>query len=231
MDEQTTRTLTIKARSNHFGDELVILGGVILLLEVLYLKLMVVDVNIVAIFVASIAVAMLLLGVLKMQQPAFSFILSPESLTYQHYYGSWSIPWSNIQRIDIPKISHGFERQEMNFIGLKLRDSDDFLEKLSARLAVRTVSEQQALFLQVLRAEGQHIDHPDEHIFNVSDFKSSSGKIYRGISAMYAHRMMLFRQLLGYDILLPGSALDREPYEFVRLLMKYLRQQPVSNHE
>lgn len=231
MDEVVADTLNIEARSSRHGSELVIGGASVLLLEVLYIKLAVESFNILAIFIASAAIAMMLLGILKMQQPVYSFTLTPNSLTYRHYYGSWTIPWDNIQRVDIPKITHGIDRKEMSYVGLKLRNSEAFLETLPARLAVRTVSEQQALFLQVLRAEGQHLEHPDEHIFNVSDFKSSSGKIYRGISAMYAHRMMLFRQLLGYDILLPGSAFDREPHEFVRLLLHYLRQQSVSNHE
>lgn len=224
MKEEKLVTVKIEATSSRHGSELIIGGAAILLVEVLYIKLAMLDVSLVAIFVASVALVMMLLGILKMNQPVYSFILSPESITYLHYYGSWTIPWDNIQRVDIPKVSRGFNREEISYVGLQLRDSDAFLESIPARFAVRTVSEQQALFLQVLRSEGQHLEHPDEHIFNVSDFKSSSGKIYRGISAMYAHRMMLFRQLLGYDILLPGSALDREPYEFVRLLMKYLRQ-------
>ena len=49
-------------------------------------------------------------------------------------------------------------------------------------------------------------------------FKDISGEEFRGIKAMFAHRMSKLRTRLGYDIFVAGSELDRPEQAFIDLL-------------
>ncbi len=222
--QQQSDSIRIKAIASRNGLTTLVFSGGCLCIFLLWLKIKDGPVFIAEYFLLLVFGIGVLLGFLKVREPDFSFELTEDSLSHFHKYGRWQIAWENIQRVDIPTIMKGFERQDLSYIGIKLKVVEPFLDKLAPRLAVRMVMEQQALFVQLLKTEAEpDVDHSD-HIFNISDFRSASGKIYYGTSAMYAHRMMLFRKLTGFDILLPVSSIDREPRQFVELLRNHMHR-------
>ncbi|WP_348686373.1 DUF2982 domain-containing protein [Aeromonas bestiarum] len=174
---------------------------------------------------------MIFIGSLKLVEPHFSLSLCHDCLQYHHKYGGWILKWRNIQRIDQPRIHLGWDLVALPYIGLKIKDYDDFLTLITPRLAVRLLTEQRAVLLQALRSERQDCASggcgdafQGEGLLEESHFCSPSGQRYEGVIAMLANRMTRLRDLLGYDLLVPDNSLDRDPAEFVRLLHQYQRE-------
>ncbi|MCA4701775.1 DUF2982 domain-containing protein [Aeromonas hydrophila] len=174
---------------------------------------------------------MIFIGSLKLIEPHFSLSLCHDCLQYHHKYGGWILKWRNIQRIDQPRIHLGWDLVPLPYIGLKIKDYDDFLTLITPRLAVRLLTEQRSVLLQALRSEqpacsggGCACAFQGEGLLEESHFRSPSGQRYEGVIAMLANRMARLRELLGYDLLVPDNSLDRDPAEFVRLLHQYQRE-------
>jgi len=125
----------------------------------------------------------------------------------------WILKWRNIQRIDQPRIHLGWDLVPLPYIGLKIKDYDDFLTLITPRLAVRLLTEQRAVLLQAISSE-----RPDcltggcgsgllgEGLLEESRFRSPSGQQYDGVIAMLGNRMARLRDLLGYDLLVPDNS-------------------------
>lgn len=168
----------------------------------------------------------LFIGSLKLREPHFSLSLCHDCLQYHHRHGGWVLKWVNIQRIDRPRIHLGWDLVEIPYIGLRIKDYDSFLNLITPRLAVGILTEQRAVLMQVLRSE--QADCPTgtcasqfDDLFEESHYRSGEGQDYDGVIAMLANRMTRLRALIGYDLLVPVSSLDREPDDFVRLLHQY----------
>lgn len=168
----------------------------------------------------------LFIGSLKLREPHFSLSLCHDCLQYHHKQGGWVLKWVNIQRIDRPRIHLGWDLVEIPYIGLRIKDYDSFLNLITPRLAVGILTEQRAVLMQVLQSE--QADCPTgtcanqfDDLFEESHYRSGEGQEYEGVIAMLANRMTRLRTLIGYDLLVPVSSLDREPDDFVRLLHQY----------
>nr|WP_303809884.1 DUF2982 domain-containing protein [Aeromonas media] len=178
----------------------------------------------------------ILVGALKLAEPHFSLSLCQDCLQYHHKYGGWILKWRNIQRIDQPRIHLGWDLVPLPYIGLKIKDYDDFLTLITPRLAVRLLTEQRAVLLQAISSErldcltggcgsgllGEGL--LGEGLLEESRFRSPSGQQYDGVIAMLGNRMARLRDLLGYDLLVPDNSLDRPPADFVHLLNQYQRE-------
>ena len=53
-----------------------------------------------------------------------------------------------------------------------------------------------------------------------TEFTSEKGNKYKGLQAMFAHRMNRLREGLGYDLYINSTELDRSVEDFVDLLKK-----------
>ncbi|WP_404401567.1 DUF2982 domain-containing protein [Idiomarina seosinensis] len=156
----------------------------------------------------------LLLGVGKLIEPDVSLVITPEHIRYLHRRGSWQVSWDNIIRYDVPRISRVLELEDAPFIGFRLHDVDEVLRSVSPRLASALLFEQRQLLTMALRHErpdqtdySQYFDIPDRYV-------SPAGTVYKGLIASFGLRMEQLRELLGYDLYVSASALDREIYEF-----------------
>jgi hypothetical protein len=174
----------------------------------------------VGIILTSGSLVALLIAWVKYREPQFSFLLSRTSILYTHRNGNWQIDWSNIQRVDVPKVTHGFELKPLDMVAIKIKDYSVFLKKISPRLMTNILMEQRPLLFHDMPsskdcASGScHSDDMLEHDY----FKDSNGTEYKGIQAMFANRMTKLRVRLGYDIFISGVELDRTEQEFVDLL-------------
>jgi hypothetical protein len=187
----------------------------------------------IGIFLTSASLVALLIGWVKYREPQFSFLLSKTFILYKHRHGQWQLDWSNIQRVDVPKVTHGLEFKSLEMVAIKIKDYSAFLEKVSPRLMTNILMEQRPLLFQDMSstkdcATGScHSDDMLEHDY----FKDSNGTEYNGIQAMFANRMTKLRARLGYDIFVAGSELDRSEQEFVELLRQCQQRVLVSTSD
>ncbi|GAC19095.1 DUF2982 domain-containing protein [Paraglaciecola arctica] len=174
----------------------------------------------IGIFLTSASLVALLIAWVKYREPQFSFLLSRTAILYNHRNGRWQLDWHNIQRIDVPKVTHGVELKSLDMVAIKIKDYSVFLETVSPRLMSNILMEQRPLLFHDMPpsqdcATGScHSDDMLEHDY----FKDSKGIEYKGIQAMFANRMTKLRARLGYDVFIAGSELDRPEQEFVDLL-------------
>lgn len=143
---------------------------------------------------------LLVLGIGKLTEPKVSLSINSHSLSLHHRRGGWSLNWRDIQRIDQLHLGSGFYRQELPYIGFRLKAPEQVLDTIGPRLAVGLLTEQRNLLLLALRQ--QCPDCQAEDLFEASHYVSPSGKRYSGVLAMLGHRMKRFRELTGFDLLI-----------------------------
>ena len=172
----------------------------------------------------SLSLVTLLVAFFKYREPLHSFVLSRQTLFYQHKHGRWQLDWHNIQRIAVPRITQGVEQNELSMVGIKLKSYQPLLSSISPRLITNILMEQRPLLLYGLGAEHQlkcssGSCYGDDLLEN-DHFKDSDGLIYTGMQGMLANRMQKLRQRLGFDLYIAGSELDRSEHAFVELLQQ-----------
>ncbi|WP_332874196.1 DUF2982 domain-containing protein [Bowmanella yangjiangensis] len=208
--------IQIRAGAKRNGFSLCLFGIIGLLLSALWLAWLPEWLKLAGIFLTSASLVTILIGWLKVREPVFSFELSRQHLKYLHRFGHWQLEWGNIQRVGIPRVRRGLEHQDMELIGIRLKDYEPLLACISPRLASNILMQQRPLLLQDEDCKtGQCYS---ETLLEKDSYKGNSGKEYRGIVAMFANRMTRIREVLGYDLFVFASEFDRSQEEFVALL-------------
>lgn len=186
----------------------------------------------IGILLTSLSLVTLLVAYFKYREPFHSFVLSRQTVYFQHKNGRWQLDWHNIQRIAVPRVTQGMETNELAMIGIKLKSYKPFLVSISPRLITHILMEQRPLLLYGLGIEDQLKCRSGkcfaDDLLESDRFKDSDGSIYTGIQAMLANRMQKLRQRLGFDIYIASTELDRSEHEFVQLL-KDCQQQVLSD--
>lgn len=173
-------------------------------------------------FVLSLSIAGILLGSLKLAEPDYSFTIDESGLHYHHSKGGWDVDWKNMQRIDIPTVTHGWDQRELNYVAIRLKSLSDFLDGISLRLASHLLTEQKHLVGLALKEDFEKWQCkdgscPSGQLYNFDKLKLD-GKTYTGFKAMLGHRMILLSEKLGVDVFISNSAIDRSPEQFVNLI-------------
>ncbi|WMC12031.1 DUF2982 domain-containing protein [Oceanimonas pelagia] len=224
------QTRHIEPMSRRHGPTLILAGGagILMLLPLLYW--LGDSARLVLVFLLLVCVVTLVLGLLKLREPVYSFSLSADNLHFHHRIGGWSLHWNNIIRIDQPRVNSGLELVSLPYVGIKIRDYDEFLPLMTPRLIVHLLTEQRPLLAMGVRYGA--IDRSRLHDWLIEDnhYRSAAGRHYQGLAAMLGHRMSHLRELYGYDLLVHESSLDRDTRDFVQLLRHYLaeRAAPLS---
>ncbi|RUO62540.1 DUF2982 domain-containing protein [Pseudidiomarina insulisalsae] len=179
------------------------------------------------------AAALFFLGIAKLMEPPVSLIITPEEIRYDHRRGQWHFDWDNLLRFDIPRARRGMDFEELPYLGFRLNNIEPVLDTISPRLAVYLVSEQRHLLSAALRRESGEINDYTPYYDIPNYYKAPSGKVYHGVQAMFAVRTAQLRELLGYDLYVPASALDRPLDEFCQWLrdVKEHRQSAAAGDE
>lgn len=179
------------------------------------------------VLLASLSLVALLVAYFKFREPLHSFILSRQSICYQHKHGHWQLDWQNIQRIAVPRITRGVGQDELAMVGIKLKSYQPLLASISPRLITNILMEQRPLLLYGLGADHQQCAtgncYGDDLLEN-DRFKDSDGHVYTGIQGMLANRMQKLRERLGFDLYIAGSELDRSEHAFVQLIKQCQQQ-------
>ncbi|WP_111978379.1 DUF2982 domain-containing protein [Algibacillus agarilyticus] len=157
-----------------------------------------------------------LLGLLKIIEPVISCELDDTGLIYYLKKGELKVRWQDIRRMgDV-----NFESRKLPYIGIKLISLDNVLNDTSLRVMSNLIVQQRALLGQVMSQSCETGTCISEDILNTDPFKTAE-RTYKGVQAMFAHQLVLLDTHLGYHILLPEGALDRQPDEFIRLMRQY----------
>ena len=181
----------------------------------------------VTVVVGATSGILLLLGIGKLIEPPVSLTITPEQITYLHRRGSWQISWENIIRYDVPRVSRLLDLEDAPFLGFRLHDVDEVLQSISPRLASALLFEQRQLLTMALRHQRPDQNDYSEY-FEIPDrYVSPNGIVYKGLIASFAVRMHQLRDLLGYDLYVSATALDRDVYEFIA----HLQQLQASRNE
>jgi len=162
----------------------------------------------------------MLLGVGKLIEPPVSLVITPDQIRYLHRRGSWEISWENIIRYDVPRLSRILDLEDAPFLGFRLHNVDEVLNSISPRLASALLFEQRQLLTMALRHERPDQNDYSQYFDIPSQYVSPSGTVYKGLIASFGLRMEQMRDLLGYDLYVSATALDREIYEFKAHLQK-----------
>ncbi len=220
------KSIWIRSKASNNAKSLVMLGSILVLagISILYVPAMLV--SLLASILFFLAYLGIRVGLEKWMQPVYSVVLCYDHLQFHHRYGGWCLPWEELQRIDVPRLHDGLNWQEMNYVGLRLKQPDFVLDSLSPRLCAHLLTEQRAALLASLKRSCSHCQDSQvsEHLIEDDYYKSTSGKIYTGLSGMFANRMKKLRELTGYDLLIDQTILDREASDFVGLVRRYKNQ-------
>ncbi|MBR9857408.1 MAG: DUF2982 domain-containing protein [Gammaproteobacteria bacterium] len=225
MGGRVRKTQHIEPMSRRNGLALTLAGMVLMLILLLAGYWLEERGRLVVIFLFMAALVMTVLGILKLREPVYSLSLSADNLHFHHKIGGWSLHWSNIIRVDQPRLQSGMDLVDLPYIGIKIRDYDELLPLVSPRLVVHLLTEQRPLLAMALRHGAISRHHLQDWLVEDSEYRSASGRHYRGLAAMLGHRMTHLRELYGYDLLIHESNLDRDAPDFLVLLRRYL--QPV----
>lgn len=223
MGAPVRETQHIEPMSRRHGPTLTLAGAAVMLVLLLAQYLLDGRGQLVLVFLFLAGLVMTVLGILKLREPPYSFSLSADNLHFHHKIGGWSLHWSNIARIDQPRLHSGLDLVELPYVGIKIRDYDEFLPLMTARLAVHLLTEQRPLLAMALRHGTVSRSQLQDWLIEDSHYRSAGGRHYQGLTAMLGHRMSHLRELYGYDLLVHESNLDREAPEFVALLRRYLQ--------
>lgn len=215
-EQQETILIRANAKKNSLTS--LIVGGSALVMATIMFRILPEDFRLLAIFTTTIGIVGLLLGLLKTREPDHSLSISKENIDYQHRKGQWQLPWSNVQRIDVPTINKGLEQHQLTLVGIRVKEYGPILECISPRLMTHILMEQRPLLMQTDDPNCASGTCYGDDLIEEEIYKDASGKTYKGVQGMFAHRMMKLRQRLGYDLYINSAELDRPADEFANLL-------------
>lgn len=162
----------------------------------------------------------LYVGARKLIAPVICLEASEQGFTYIHAVGEYHIPWQQISRIGMATI----DGRDSGYIGIRLQDYQQFLQQMPLRLAVRLLVEQRELLLVGMRHNCPSGQCPSDMLIETGDFQVPN-QTFRGVQAMFAHRMQHLRTLWSYDLFILADFLDWQPVQ----LCLYLNQKRLQN--
>ncbi|AWL13163.1 hypothetical protein HMF8227_02712 [Saliniradius amylolyticus] len=220
----------IKAHAKRNGFTLCLVGICGVVLSSLWLTFLPEVMQLAGFFLTCASLVAILIGWFKVREPVHSFSLHRDRLSYVNRFGGWQLDWDNIQRVDVPRILQGLEQKPLELVGIRVKHYEPLLDCISLRLASNILMQQRALLLQADSEQCQTGRCYSANLLEQDRYKSASGKRYTGMKAMFAHRMARMREVLGYDLFVYQSDLDRPAEDFVRLLRE-CQQQTVLNQD
>ncbi|WP_371372357.1 DUF2982 domain-containing protein [Thalassotalea aquiviva] len=154
------------------------------------------------------------IGILKFLEPATSYQLTKETLSYRHRAGKWQLSWQNIVRIALPIADVSGQRTTLPYVGIKLRDVSYMATNITPRLANKLIHEQQPL---VQLAVQNGFITLEQGMINFSPYVRGR-QTFKGPIAAWLHRAEILAQAYGFHLFLPEDSFDRTRGEFLALL-------------
>lgn len=206
--------IKIKAQSKRHAYSMLLIGICILLINLIIAEYFWIQAKLALMFLIIVSLIVCFIGIIKILEPNNSFIISKQSILYQHKYGQWQLPWSAIANVTQVSEIVGIEKQPLPYLGIRLNEIDSLIATISPRLASRLIHEQRPLIHFALQHQ---LIKLEEATINFTAFKHKSTEI-TGPTAAFLHQSMHLKNAFGYHIYLPESVLDRTCEEFSILL-------------
>ncbi|WP_299018167.1 DUF2982 domain-containing protein [uncultured Photobacterium sp.] len=181
------------------------------------------EVNAAAIAILFIlALAMFLIAYKQSQEPALSFTLTFMHIQFHSPYGGWLARWKNIAEIGTAAICYQGWCEPIPWVGIRLKDYDEFLDSICPRIASKILLEQRILLIMAYKRNDDPPHEIEDMLFDDTHYVTRNGKVLKGLLAMLANRMKYNREFLGYDFFISEDLLDRPSNDFVGLARRYL---------
>jgi hypothetical protein len=208
-------SIIIKPIAKHNGISLVIFGVLLLLTTLLFAQHYWQSYRFAYIFMILLCLVIILVGAVKLFEPAISLYLTPDKITFNHRYGHWQLTWQDIQNINIVAEVVGVERETLPYIGIRLVHIDNIAKNISVRLANRLIHQQQGLIVYGVLHQLMTMEQAQ---MNFEPFILSTGEPVKGPIAAFLHQSERLSSAFGYHLFLPADSFDRGINEFSQLL-------------
>lgn len=165
---------------------------------------------------------MVLLGYKYQQGPELSFTLTFMHIQFHSHYGGWLAKWKNIEQIGQASISVDGWYEPVPWVGIKLKDYEEFVRSICPRVATKLLLDQRVLLVMAHKRMSDPPYELEDILFDDSHYHTTSGYVFKGLQAMLANRMRYNREFLGYDFFISEDFLDRPAADFAGLARRYL---------
>ena len=168
------------------------------------------------------SVTMLLIAIKRARQPELSFTLTFMHIQFHSPSGGWLARWKNIAEIGPATLAYQGWHHPMPWVGIRLKDYDEFLESICPRIASKILLEQRGLLILAYKRAENPPHEIEDMLFDDTPYVTKSGRPLKGLLAMLANRMGYNREFLGFDFFISEDLLDRPADEFIGLVRRYL---------
>lgn len=176
----------------------------------------------ISIFVIIVLMMAVLVLIIKtMSTSNMGFTLTFMHCQYHSRYGGWITTWHNITYIAHVTLGSQGWQTSLPWIGIRLKNYDDFIGSICPRVASRILIEQRVLLIMALKYNTDSHHQLEDILFDDSPFISQDGQSFTGLQAMLANRMRYNRELLGFDFFITDDVIDRPIADFIGLLRRY----------
>ncbi|MGJ8692436.1 MAG: DUF2982 domain-containing protein [Thalassotalea sp.] len=206
--------IKIKAQTKRNAYSILLIGIISLFISLIIAEHFWLQAKLVLMFLITVNLITCFIGIIKILEPDVSFYISKKTLKYQHKYGAWQIPWSDIAAITQVSETVGIDKQILPYIGIRLSNLNNLIDNISPRLASRLIHEHRPLIHFAVQHQLLEIE---DVAINFSSYKHQQREI-TGPTAAFLHQVCLLKKAFGYHLYLPESALDRSCDEFSILL-------------
>jgi len=213
IDKQPS--ITIKPIAKHHRIFLCIFGVSLLLITFLSAQYFWQMYQLSHIFMILLSLVIILIGVVKLFEPAVSLYLTPSKIIFNHRYGHWKLTWQDIQNINLVSEVVGLQREELPYVGIQLVHIDRIAKNISVRLANRLIHQQKGLIIYSVLHQLMTIEQAQ---INFEPFYLPNGEAIRGPIAAFLHQTEQLSHAFGYHLFLPVDSFDRDIDEFASLL-------------
>ena len=193
---------------------LVVLGIFLLAINLMLISSFWQSAKLLLIFTSLAAFVVFISGITKWLEPAFSFTLTPKNLTYHHRCGDYQLLWRDIKHISELEMTVGVERQSLPYIAISLHSLDAIVDTISPRLANKLIHEQKSLLIWCVQ---RYLVEMEDITMKFEPFKLQD-RVITGPIAEFLHHCTTLHQALGYHLVIPTTALDRDTMAFSQLL-------------
>ncbi|GHE95545.1 DUF2982 domain-containing protein [Thalassotalea profundi] len=167
------------------------------------------------IFLILVSFVGLVLGIVKLMEPEYSFKLDPIAFNFIHRKGAWSLPWAVIKNARPVKNVSGIDTEELGYIGLSVTHISEIASRIPPRLANHLIHEQRPILLYCVSRGLLSIE---EAVVNFNEFVVDQHSL-KGPVAGFLHQCTLLHGVFGAHLFIPQTDIDRSMDEFSRLLL------------
>lgn len=216
---KSNKTIQIKAIARHHGLFITLTGFIALLIVAWLCSLYWQQARFPLMFLVLACIVSIFIGLLKLAEPPYSLLLTPETLTFHHRYGRWQFHWQQLRHIHGVSNTVGITREELNYVGITLSSIDTIASSISLRLANRLIHEQKPLLHYCIKHQLLRFE---QGMLNVEPYVLSNGEVIKGPMAAFLHHSAALHQALGAHIFIPANNLNSSIDDFVGLANNYL---------